>query len=74
MHMHNIDMHYLSREHALGDYATLIQAIKKQYNAPDAAVIGFGGSYGGMLAAWFRMKYPHLVDGVVAASAPTLSF
>ena len=27
-----------------------------------------------MIAAWFRIKYPYLIDGVIAASAPIWSF
>jgi pimeloyl-ACP methyl ester carboxylesterase len=40
------------------DYVELVKYIKYRYNAMDKPVIVFGGSYGGMLAAWLRMKFP----------------
>jgi hypothetical protein len=29
---------------------------------------------GGMLGTWFRYKYPHVIDGVIAGSAPIWNF
>jgi len=37
---------------------------------PNAKVVVFGGSYPGNMAAWFRLKYPHVAVGAVASSAP----
>jgi lysosomal Pro-X carboxypeptidase len=56
------------------DFNELIKSIKSEYNAEGKAVIAFGGSYGGMLAAWMRMKYPQTIQGALAASAPILYF
>ncbi|KAL3662609.1 hypothetical protein V7S43_012461 [Phytophthora oleae] len=66
-------MKYLSTEQALADFAVLITHLKTELKR-DIPVIGFGGSYGGMLGSWFRMKYPHIIDGVIAASASILSY
>jgi lysosomal Pro-X carboxypeptidase len=40
------------------DYVDLIRDFKIKWGIKDQAVIVGGGSYGGMLAAWLRMKYP----------------
>eukprot|EP01083_Nonionella_stella_P076031 206986_1 len=71
---------YLTTDQALHDYAVLIDDLQRNHfgysthlthdTVSSSPIIGFGGSYGGMLAAWFRMKYPQYVDGVISGSSP----
>ncbi|XP_027921070.1 lysosomal Pro-X carboxypeptidase isoform X1 [Vigna unguiculata] len=65
---------YLTAEQALADFSVLITDLKQNFSAKDCPVVLFGGSYGGMLAAWMRLKYPHIAVGALASSAPILQF
>ncbi|KAM3615582.1 uncharacterized protein V6R79_004372 [Siganus canaliculatus] len=68
----------LSSQQALADLAAFHQFICQTFNLSHRNTwISFGGSYSGALSAWFRGKFPHLVYGAVASSAPvkaTLDF
>uniref|UniRef100_A0A1B6MI79 Lysosomal Pro-X carboxypeptidase n=1 Tax=Graphocephala atropunctata TaxID=36148 RepID=A0A1B6MI79_9HEMI len=64
---------YLSSSQALMDYVDLIAYLKHNHYGKFPVVL-FGGSYGGMLAAWLRMKYPASVAGAIASSAPIWQF
>ena len=64
---------YLSMEQAIADFASIIQYIKTNtihLNLKTAAVIAWGGSYGGILSALLRIHYPSLFQIAVSASAP----
>ena len=62
---------YGTTAQALEDYVQLIGTIRKEFTLPPSTpVISFGGSYGGMLSGWMRIKYPHVLAGAIAASAP----
>eukprot|EP01065_Artemidia_motanka_P026119 TRINITY_DN31028_c0_g1_i1.p1 TRINITY_DN31028_c0_g1~~TRINITY_DN31028_c0_g1_i1.p1 ORF type:complete len:493 (+),score=136.30 TRINITY_DN31028_c0_g1_i1:58-1536(+) len=63
---------YLSTEQVLADYAVLITHLKSTLDgAQNCPVVAFGGSYGGTLTTYMRVKYPQIVVGGLAASAPT---
>ncbi|XP_071446706.1 putative serine protease K12H4.7 [Hetaerina americana] len=64
---------YLSSEQALADLANFIDSMNMAKNLTGSKWILFGGSYPGSLAAWMRIKYPHLVHGAVSSSGPLLA-
>ncbi|XP_027084676.1 uncharacterized protein [Coffea arabica] len=65
---------YFNSAQALADYAEVLMHVKHKFSAKNAPIIVVGGSYGGMLASWFRLKYPHIALGALASSAPVLYF
>lgn len=65
---------YFSSAQAIADYAEVLLHVKQNFHAHNSPIIVVGGSYGGMLASWFRLKYPHIAIGALASSAPILYF
>ena len=61
--MSDENLKFLNSEQALADLAAFRQAMAEKYNLTTNKWLAFGGSYPGSLSAWFRLKYPHLVDG-----------
>ncbi len=63
-----------SRAQALADYVALLAELKASvHGARTSPVVAFGGSYGGMLSAWLRAKYPWAVAVRRAPQSPAPS-
>ena len=66
------NLKYLSTDFALQDLANFQKSISRENNWTGPWV-AFGGSYPGSLAAFYRLRYPELVIGALASSAPVLA-
>ena len=66
------DLAFLSTENALDDLAYFQRHIIKEKNW-QGKWIAFGGSYPGSLSAYYRLKFPYLVAGSLASSAPVMA-
>ncbi|KAF7242447.1 Thymus-specific serine protease [Varanus komodoensis] len=65
------NLRFLTSQQALADLLSFHRFITQKYGLmPSHTWICFGGSYAGSLAAWLRLKYPHLIFAAVASSAP----
>lgn len=64
------NLRFLSSRQALADLAHFRTVMAETRGLTNRKWVAFGGSYPGSLAAWFRLKYPHLVHASVATSAP----
>ncbi|XP_020492543.1 thymus-specific serine protease [Labrus bergylta] len=66
----NDNLRFLSSRQALADLAHFRTVMAEDRGLTNSKWVAFGGSYPGSLAAWFRLKFPHLVHASVATSAP----
>jgi len=64
-------LRFLSSRQALADLAHFHEVAVARWGLTSANKwVSWGGSYPGMLAGWFRLKYPNLIHASVASSAP----
>jgi pimeloyl-ACP methyl ester carboxylesterase len=66
------NLRFLSTEAALDDLAYFQRHVKNEKNW-NGKWIAFGGSYPGSLSAYYRLKFPYLVAGALASSAPVMA-
>jgi pimeloyl-ACP methyl ester carboxylesterase len=65
------NLRLLSSRQALADLEYVIKTYKLNGESlMNVPIVVFGGSYGGSLSAWARLKFPNLIVGSLASSAP----
>lgn len=64
------NLRYLTTEQALEDVALFITHINQKYEGQGHKWITWGGSYPGMVSAFSRLRFPHLIHGSVSSSSP----
>ena len=65
----------LSEEQALQDFAMVAHGLREELDGGwESPFITVGGSLAGEISTWFRIRYPHLIDMALAASAPILGY
>jgi len=68
------NVQYSRLQNTLMDMASTIQHIRGVYNAEKSPAVAFGGSYGGELATWLRMKFPSIIQAAVNSGGPVLYY
>ena len=66
------NLKFLSTDQAIEDLA-YFQKSMMSFQGFTGKWISVGGSYPGSLSAFYRLKYPQLVNGALASSAPVLA-
>ena len=72
------NLEYLSSRQALADIAAFVSRMngraagvfRPRTDGRSIRWVAFGGSYPGMLSAWSRLRFPHLIHASVSNSAP----
>uniref|UniRef100_A0A182QN93 Prolylcarboxypeptidase n=1 Tax=Anopheles farauti TaxID=69004 RepID=A0A182QN93_9DIPT len=65
------NLRFLRTEQVLFDLIEWIDFLKREVMGdPNARVILHGVAYGGALASWARQRFPNIIDGAWASSAP----
>ena len=64
----------LTEEQVLADFTALATSLRTNLSAWDSPLVAVGGSLAGEMAAWWRIRYPFIVDMSLSCSAPIFGF